>query len=155
VAAGIDMALAIVEVDHGALLRSKVARQLVVYSHRPGHQSQFSGLLTAQVKADERYSGLIEWLSNRLDKTTKVSEMAGHLGVSDRSFHRHFTKTFSQTPAKFLEQLKLEASKELIEAGQPIKIVATSIGFKSESAFRSAFKNKFGVTPTLYAKIHY
>ncbi|MBW9267734.1 MAG: DJ-1/PfpI family protein [Candidatus Thiodiazotropha sp. (ex. Lucinisca nassula)] len=154
VAAGIDMALAVIESDHGALLKSKVAKQLVVYSHRPGYQSQFSELLAAQVKADERYSALVDWLSNRLDKTTKVSEMAEYLGMSERSFYRHFTKTFNQTPSKFLEQLKLEAGKNLIEAGQPINIIASSVGFRSESAFRSAFKTQFGVTPTLYAQMH-
>ena len=154
VAAGIDMALAIVEVDHGALLKSKVAKQLVVYSHRPGHQSQFSELLTAQVKAHERYAALIDWLSTCLDKTTKVSEMAQFLGMSERSFSRHFTKAFNKTPSKLLEHLKLEAGKNLIEAGRPINIVASSVGFRSESAFRSAFKAQFGVTPTLYAQMH-
>jgi transcriptional regulator GlxA family with amidase domain len=154
VAAGIDMALAMVESDHGALLKSKVAKQLVVYSHRPGYQSQFSELLMAQIKADAKYSALIDWLTRRLDKTTKVSEMAERLGMSERSFHRHFTQTFNQTPSKFLEQLKLEVSRNFIEAGQPINVVASRVGFRSEAAFRSAFKAHFGVTPMLYAQVH-
>ncbi|MCU7917877.1 MAG: helix-turn-helix domain-containing protein [Candidatus Thiodiazotropha sp. (ex Epidulcina cf. delphinae)] len=154
VAAGIDMALAIVETDHGTRLKSSIAKQLVVYSHRPGYQSQFSELLVAQIKADERYSALIDWLSTRLDKPTKVSEMANFLGMSERSFYRHFTETFNQTPSKFVERLKLDTSRNLIEAGQPINSVASSVGFRSESAFRSAFKAQFGITPTLYAQIH-
>ena len=154
VTSGIDMAMAIVETDHGTTLKSSIAKQLVVYAHRPGYQSQFSELLTAQLKGDERYRKLIDWLANRLDRKTSVSQMAEYLGMSERSFYRHFTQTFNQTPSKFLEQLKLEACKSLIEAGQPIKTVAASIGFRSESAFRTAFKAQFGVTPTLYSRMY-
>ncbi len=154
VAAGIDMALAMVERDHGTRLKSEIARQLVVYAHRPGYQSQFSALLSAQVRADERYGSLVRWLSERLDRTTKVSEMAGYLGQSERSFYRHFVAEFGQTPSKFLERLKLDAGRELIETGAPVKVVTAQVGFRSESAFRSAFKAHFGVSPVLYARMH-
>ncbi len=153
VASGIDMALAMLEEDHGAGLKSKVARQLVVYAHRPGYQSQFSELLTAQAKADERYARLVDWLSGRLDRVTSVSEMAGFVAMSERSFYRHFTRTFGQTPSKFLETLRLETGKNLLEAGQPVNRVSTQVGFRSESHFRAAFKAQFGVTPGLFAQV--
>jgi transcriptional regulator GlxA family with amidase domain len=86
VASGIDMALAMVEMDHSSRLKSSISRQLVVYAHRPGYQSQFSELLCAQVKGDDRYTRLVDWLAGRLDQVTKVSEMAAFLAMPERSF---------------------------------------------------------------------
>jgi transcriptional regulator GlxA family with amidase domain len=154
VASGIDMALAMLEKDHGAGLKSKVAKQLVVYAHRPGYQSQFSELLTAQAKADERYARLIDWLSGRLDRVTPVSEMAAFVAMSERSFYRHFTQVFGQTPSKFLETLRLETAKNLLEAGLSVNLVSARVGFRSESHFRTAFKAQFGMTPGLFAQMH-
>ncbi|MET0065070.1 MAG: helix-turn-helix domain-containing protein [Candidatus Thiodiazotropha sp.] len=154
VASGIDMALAMLEEDHGAGLKARVAKQLVVYAHRPGYQSQFSELLTAQAKADDQFGRLVDWLNNRLDQFTQVSDMANFMAMSERSFHRKFTRTFAQTPAKFLEIMRLESARQLILSGLPANLVSTRVGFRSESAFRAAFKSQYGVTPGLYAQVH-
>ena len=154
VTTGIDMALAMVECDHGRELKSQVARQLVVYSHRPGHQTQFSELLLAQVEADERFGGLIEWLMHRLNGSVRVADMAAFMAMSERNFYRQFVAVFTQTPSKLYERLRLDAARKLIEAGAPAKQAAGRIGFRSETAFRSAFKARFGVTPGLHRRMH-
>jgi len=150
VTTGIDMALSMLERDHGAALKAAVARQLVVYSHRPGHQSQFSDLLTAQAKENERFLGLTAWLRESTGKPISVEHMADRLGMSPRTFHRRFVGDFGQTPAKFFERIRLDAARGLLEAHMPVANVAHAVGFQSESAFRSAFKAQFGVTPRLY-----
>jgi transcriptional regulator GlxA family with amidase domain len=150
VTTGIDMALAILQSDHGAGLKAAVARQLVVYSHRPGHQSQFSDLLAAQVKEDEQFAGLTTWLQQSTSTIISVERMADHVGMSPRTFHRRFVNSFGQTPAKFYEALRLNNAREFLEAGMSIANVACQVGFQSESAFRAAFKSHFGVTPRLY-----
>lgn len=150
VTTGIDMALALLEHDHDPGLKAAVARQLVVYLHRPGHQSQFSDLLTAQGKEDERFAGLTAWLNQSIASGVSVEQMAQHVGMSPRSFHRHFVRRFGQTPAKFHETIRLDAARRLLEARSPVGIVANSVGFRSEAAFRTAFKAQFGVTPQLY-----
>lgn len=150
VTTGIDMALALLEQDHGSALKAAVARQLVVYSHRPGHQSQFSELLTAQAKEDERFAGLTAWLSQSVASGVSVEQMAQHVGMSPRSFYRHFVRKFGQTPAKFHEAIRLNAARRLLEARSSVAVVANSVGFRSEAAFRTAFKAQFGVTPQLY-----
>ncbi len=159
VTTGIDMALAMLECDHGRELKSRVARQLVVYSHRPGHQSQFSDLLVAQVEADERFGGLIEWLSQRLlnqslNGSVRVADMAAFMAMSERSFYRQFVAMFAQTPGKLYERLRLSVAKDLIEAGASTKQTASKIGFRSETAFRSAFRTRFGVPPGLHRRMH-
>jgi transcriptional regulator GlxA family with amidase domain len=150
VTTGIDMALAILECDHGAAVKMAVARQLVVYSHRPGHQSQFSDLLAAQSKEDGRFSGLITWLRESTGAIISVENMADHVGMSPRTFYRQFMQSFGQSPAKFFEGLRLDAARSFLEANQSVATVATKVGFLSESAFRAAFKARYGLTPQLY-----
>lgn len=150
VTTGIDMSLSMVERDHGPKLKAAVARQLVVYSHRPGHQSQFSDLLVAQGRENERFAGLVSWLQASLKLAVSVEQMAERVSMSPRNFHRRFTQNFGQTPAKFFELLRLNAARDLLEAGAAVADAAREAGFQSDSAFRSAFKSQFGVTPQLY-----
>jgi transcriptional regulator GlxA family with amidase domain len=150
VTTGIDMALAMLDRDHGSALKASVARLLVVYSHRPGHQSQFSDLLTAQGKEDERFVGLVNWLKASTAIPVSVEKMAEHVNMSSRSFHRRFVQSFGQPPAKFFETIRLDTARSLLAADVSVADAAKAAGFRSESAFRSAFKAQFGVTPQLY-----
>ncbi len=154
VTAGIDMALAMLKQDLGSALTSRVAKMLVVYSHRPGNQSQFSDLLIAQDKLDAHFSGLFDWIQQRLDHPPLIDEMAAHVNMSSRSFSRRFKTIFDVSPGKFLEHLRLDHSRELIESGEAIKQAAAKVGFSSEAAFRSAFKGVYGVTPGHYLKMN-
>jgi transcriptional regulator GlxA family with amidase domain len=153
-ATGVDMALAMVERDHGAALMGAVARHLVVYARRPGHQSQFSSLLEAQTAADGAFSGLIDWLAQNADRPIKVADMAARAKMSERSFYRRFTEAVGVAPAKYLEGLRLEGAKRYLEAGEPPKAVAQRAGFRSESAFRAAFAARFGITPAHHRRMH-
>lgn len=153
VTTGIDMALAIVAADFGNNLKAKVAKRLVVYSHRPGNQAQFSQLLEAQTRSEVHFDGLFEWLIKRLNQPPRVEEMAEFVGMSTRSFHRRFSDLFEMPPGKFVERVRLDHARELLEAGELSKSVAHKIGFKSDAAFRCAFKTVYGVTPSHYASM--
>lgn len=154
VTTGIDMALAMVESDHGSLLKSQVAKHLVVYHHRPGNQSQFSHVLNAQIRVDEHFTGLVDMLLLRIDKPVKVEEMAQLMNMSERSFYRKFSSLIKKSPAKFFEHLRLDHARLLLESGQTVKATAPQSGFNSEAAFRSAFKEYFGVTPRHFSEMH-
>lgn len=154
VTTGIDMALSMVEEDHGGLLKARVAKYLVVYSHRPGNQSQFSQVLNAQVRVEQHFTGLVEWVMRRLDRPPKVEEMAKFVGMSRRSFYRKFTELLEMPPGKFIERLRLDHARHLIEVGEMGKSVAPRVGYRSVAAFRTAFKGAFGVTPRHYASMN-
>jgi transcriptional regulator GlxA family with amidase domain len=154
VTAGIDMALAMVKQDLGKAVTSQVAKMMVVYSHRPGNQSQFSDVLIAQDKIDAHFSGLVDWIRQRLDHPPSIDEMADYVNMSPRSFSRKFKNNFDIPPGKFLEHLRLDQSRELIESGEAIKQAAAKVGFSSEAAFRSAFKGVYGVTPGHYLRMN-
>lgn len=151
---GVDMALAMVERDHGAALMGAVAKHLVVYARRPGHQSQFSSLLEAQTAADGVFSELVAWLTRNADRAIKVADMAARAKMSERSFYRKFTDATGVAPAKYLEALRLENAKRYLEAGEPAKAVAQRAGFRSESSFRAAFAARYGISPAQHQRMH-
>ncbi len=153
VTTGIDMALAMVEQDQGKPLRDRVARQLIVYSHRPGHQSQFSDLLESQIASSGEYDKLIDWICHNLHRQISVAEMAERMCMSERTFHRKFSAHMQLTPARLVENLRLERARDLLNSGISVSRVATRIGFRSESSFRTAYRNHFGVSPSWQAAL--
>lgn len=151
--AGIDLALALVQEDLGAAMALTVARDLLMYVKRAGNQSQFSAPLMAQSPDPERMGGLVNWLLERLDSALSVERMAEQMAMSPRNFRRVFVETFGVTPARFLEQLRLEqACLRLTSGDAAIERIASAIGFHSADAFRRAFRSRYGMSPGDYRK---
>jgi transcriptional regulator GlxA family with amidase domain len=151
---GIDMALAMLEQDHGSSIMAQVAKQLVVYARRPGYQSQFSTTLVTQGAADGVFGELAAWLEERVGEPVTVAEMAAQVSMSERSFHRKFIAATERTPANYFEDICLQRAKLYLEANEAVKIVAAKVGYRSESAFRIAFRKRFGVTPRHHVLMH-
>lgn len=150
VTTGIDMSLALVERDLGAAVAHRVAEQLVLYVRRPGHQSQFSPLLDAQARAAAPFADLIAWMESHLREPLDVAQLAAHVAMSARSFHRKFSASVGETPARFVETLRLERVRLLLEAGRPLKEIAAQTGYASAEQLSRAFERRFGLTPRLY-----
>lgn len=152
VTTGIDMALAMVGKDQNRKVMQEVASWLVVYAHRPGHQSQFSELLAAQ--NHHMFSDIIVWLDSNLHKPIKVRDMAEKSVMTERTFYRKFTDEVGCTPAKFLENRRLFRAKQLLETGSIVKSISTNVGYKSALGFRNAFQAKYGLSPAMYKRMH-
>lgn len=154
VAAGIDMALAMVRADTDAALMARVARRLVVYAHRPGGQSQFSEALSAQAAAGGAFGPLVEWIERHLAEDLSVRRLAERAGMSERSFHRKFLAVTGGTPSRFVDELRMARARGLLGAGMAIKDAARRTGFASESGFRAAFRERYGVPPATHRSLH-
>lgn len=154
VTTGIDMALAMVRADHGPTLASEVAKQLVVYAHRPGHQSQFSGITDLQSRKDALFADLLAWLPTQLTNPPSIDRMAQACGMSERSFNRRFKAVIGMPPGHYLEDLRIANARALLELGEPVKRVAALVGFNSEAAFRTRFAAHTGVGPAHYSRMH-
>lgn len=148
VSTGIDMSLAMVACDYGSNLKGRIARHLVVYAHRPGNQSQFSSILTAQIVSEDKFGPLVNWLLENLALGLTVADMAQQTHMSERTFHRKFKEVTGQSPGRFLLALQMERARDLLASDLPVKSVAAQVGFASETAFRTAFKKHFGVVPS-------
>ena len=153
VTAGIDLALALIEEDHGAPTALAVARELLVYLKRPGGQEQFSEPLQFQIESTDKLAELAGWIRGHLRSDLSVEVLAERACLCPRQFTRRFTRLFQRTPAAFVEDLRLaEAQKRLSMRTITIDNVAASVGFRSADAFRRAFERRFGISPTNYRK---
>lgn len=145
--AGFDLALALIESDHGRDLARAVARKLVLYHRRAGGQSQFSALLELEPKSDRVQTALI-YAKQNLDKQLSVEDLAQAANLSPRQFSRVFHAETGQSPAKAIEKLRVEAAREMIESGRhPIDVVADRTGFADRNRMRRAFLRAFGQPP--------
>jgi transcriptional regulator GlxA family with amidase domain len=145
--AGIDLALAMVEKDLGPEIARSVARQLVVYHRRAGGQSQFSALLELEPKSD-RIQKALDFAKQNLRSALTVEEMADAANLSPRQFSRAFRAETGQSPAKAVENLRVEMARLLMEQGRlSMDMIADETGFADHERMRRAFLRAFGQPP--------
>ena len=145
--AGIDLALALVEEDLGIELARIVAKKLVVYHRRTGGQSQFSVLLDLDPKSD-RIQSALAYAKKNLHTPLSVPQLADAARLSPRQFSRTFQAETGQSPAKAVENLRVEAARIMMEEGRhSIDVVARHTGFADRDRMRRAFLRAFGQPP--------
>ena len=153
VTAGMDLALALVEEDHGSRLALQVARNLVLYLRRPGGQSQFSAALSLQATDRKPLRELEAWVLDHLDKALTVSALAQRVAMSPRNFARVFSKEMKTTPAKFIERLRVEAARRRLEESQnSMETIASECGFGNVNSMRSVFQRALKIPPGQYRR---
>jgi transcriptional regulator GlxA family with amidase domain len=145
--AGIDLALAMVEKDHGAELARSVAQKLVMYHRRAGGQSQHSALLELEPKSD-RIQTVLGYAREHLAQALSVEQLADVARLSPRQFSRAFRAETGQSPAKAIETLRLEAARQMLERGRlSLDQIALETGFSDRRRMREAFLRAFGQPP--------
>jgi transcriptional regulator GlxA family with amidase domain len=151
VTAGMDLALALVEQDHGPALALKVARWLVMYLRRPGGQGQFSAPLSAQRALLEPISQLAAWAAGNPGRDLSVEALARRASMSVRHFARVFRQQTAETPAAFVARLRLEAARRALElTTRSIKEIAGATGFGTVETLHRAFQRSLRTTPAQY-----
>jgi transcriptional regulator GlxA family with amidase domain len=145
--AGVDLGLALIENDLGPGLAKAVARKLVIYHRRGGGQSQFSALLELSPKSD-RIQAALAYARENLHKPLTVPDLAEAAHLSPRQFSRAFHAETGQSPAKAIENLRVEGARNLMEQSRhPIDVVARQTGFSDRDHMRRAFLRAFGQPP--------
>ncbi|MFL6537624.1 MAG: GlxA family transcriptional regulator [Chthoniobacterales bacterium] len=153
VTAGMDLALALVEEDHGSSLALQIARNLVLYLRRPGGQSQFSAALSLQATDRKPLRELESWVLDNLDKPLSVSVLAQRVAMSPRNFARVFTGEMKVTPARFVERLRVEAARRRLEESQnSMEKIASECGFANVNAMRTVFQRTLKTAPGQYRR---
>ncbi|WP_069161457.1 GlxA family transcriptional regulator [Nocardia altamirensis] len=153
VTAGIDMALALVEDDHGAAVARSLAKTLVVFLRRPGGQSQFSVRESAGLARSAGLRRAVDAVVTDLSADHSLPAMAQRAALSERHLSRLFQQEIGMTPAQYVKQVRVEAAQALLEAGdQPIATVARRSGFGSEETLRRTFLEALSTTPSDYRK---
>lgn len=151
ITAGIDLSLALIANDFGQAVSVAVARHLVVYIRRAGDQAQYSEPLMAQSQDGGRFSLLLESMTKDLTAPMDVETLAARVALGPRQFARIFRQTTGQTPARYVEHLRLDVARLMLAEGTArIDQVSRAVGFKSADSFRRAFERIFSLSPSQY-----
>jgi transcriptional regulator GlxA family with amidase domain len=151
VTAGMDLALALVADDLGRNAALTIARHLVLFLQRPGNQAQFSAQLATQLADRDEIRSLQEWIADHPDADCSVESLATRINMSPRHLARLFAEGVGTTPARYVEQVRLEAARRrLEESGDSVERVASACGFGTTETMRRVFIRHLGVAPAHY-----
>jgi transcriptional regulator GlxA family with amidase domain len=153
VTAGIDLALALVDADHGPEIAQQIARHLVVFLRRPGGQSQFAGPVWTPPARRPGVREAQDLIHGDPTADLRVSVLASRVGMSERHFSREFARALGCPPGDYIERVRVEAARRLLET-EPVlvTVAAARAGFGSAETMRRAFLRRLGVPPDHYRR---
>jgi transcriptional regulator GlxA family with amidase domain len=153
ISSGIDLALALVGEDMGDDVALEIAKNLVLFLRRPGGQAQFSVALRSQRAPGSSLDELCVWISEHLHTDLTVEILASRLSTSVRTLIRTFQRELQTTPARYVEDVRLEAVRRALElGGQSAEEIARRCGYRSVDVLRKAFIRRIGASPKEYAR---
>jgi transcriptional regulator GlxA family with amidase domain len=151
VTAGMDLALALVEDDGGRELALDVSRSMVFFLKRPGGQSQFSAQLAGQMADRDPLRDLQTWIVEHPERDHSIEALASRVAMSPRHFARVFRDEVGQSPARFVECVRVEAARRRLEESRhSVEEIAADVGFGTSETMRRAFLRQIGVGPSAY-----
>lgn len=149
--AGIDLGLALIEEDLGHSVAARVAQMLLVFLRRSGEQPQLSATLSAQSSQNQPLADLLAWLPDNLREDLSVKGLADRAAMSPRNFARLFRKEIHTTPAKHIENVRLEAAQHLLQStALNVEGVADAVGLSNCETLRRLFTRRIRQTPGQY-----
>jgi transcriptional regulator GlxA family with amidase domain len=153
ISAGIDLALCLVGEDLGDDVALEIAKNLVLFLRRPGGQAQFSVALRSQQGLSSNLDELCLWIREHLHTDLTVEVLADQLSTSVRTVIRMFRRELKTTPAKYVEDVRLEAVCRALElGGRSMEKIAGRCGYRSVDVLRKAFMRRIGVSPKEYTR---
>ena len=148
-ASGIDLALAMVEEDHGPLTVAKVAREMVVYHRRDGGSPQTSIYLQYRTHLHPGVHRVQDWLVTHAESRPALEELAGIACMSPRNLTRVFRQATGVSLKQFTTRLKLEVAGNLLRnPAETVEGVASRCGFADARQLRRLWRRAFGVSPS-------
>jgi transcriptional regulator GlxA family with amidase domain len=151
VTAGIDLCLALVTEDWGHEMALRIAKKLIVYIRRDGGQSQYSPYLAAGPKEETIVAKVLRHVTDHIGEQLSIEQLADAVSVSRRTFSRIFAKSANMTPSAFVEQVRIDYSRKLLEETDlPLKTVAFRCGFHNSNQMRFIYSRRLDTTPREY-----
>jgi len=153
VSAGIDLALALVEDDHGTEVAQTVARWLVLYLRRPGGQTQFAAPVWVARAKREPIRAVQDAVESEPGGAHSIGELARRAAMSPRHFTRVFTDEVGEAPGAYVERVRTEAARRQLEqTDDTVVAIAARCGFGTPETMRRNFIRRIGVSPDQYRK---
>ncbi|MGB0507262.1 MAG: GlxA family transcriptional regulator [Pikeienuella sp.] len=147
-AAATDLALSLIEEDHGSDLSRNTAERLVyasVRSEQDGQRASYNSKIGAR---NPRLARAMEIMETDLDEPMKSSDIASEVGMSTRQLERLFGRYLNCSPKKYRMELRLARARTLLRQTELSVInVALACGFTSPSHFSRCYRTRYGETP--------
>jgi transcriptional regulator GlxA family with amidase domain len=152
-AAGIDLCLHIVRLDHGAEVANAVARRMVVPPHRDGGQAQFVREAVVTECESDQLAATLDWAVEHLDEPLTVELLARRALMSPRTFARRFRDAAGTTPLQWLLRQRILHAQRLLETTDlPVEVIAERCGFGSATVLRTHFRRLVDTSPMSYRR---
>jgi len=149
--ASVEVSLYLVEKLCGREVAVQCARSLLLPMPRIPH-SGYAMQTVSQAHGDERVRGVEAFLQanyRRDDLSTPC--LAERAGLGERTFVRHFKAATGKMPAAYLQALRIQAAKVMLERDvKSIQAISSAVGYDDVDFFRSLFKRMTRMTPTEY-----
>lgn len=155
VIAGVDLALALVEEDHGRDLARWTARQLNTYLRRSGGHAQLRAATAdpARTRCGPAVRAARELVAGRLADGLSVADLARHVHLSTRQLTRLFLTELGLSPGRYVEQARLEAARRMLEdTDKGVEEVSRACGYGAPETMRRSFLRALGVSPAEYRR---
>jgi transcriptional regulator GlxA family with amidase domain len=136
IASGIDLALRLVAVEYGPAVASRVARAMVVFSRRNGHDQQQSVMLRHRGHLSDAVHRAQDIIDDGFTQTLRLTDVAAKIGTSERTLTRQFTKMTGLTPLRYQQALRLERAEHQLGQGATMESAARDAGFEDARMLR-------------------
>ena len=149
IAAGIDMALALIERDAGPVVAGEVAREMVVYIRRDGAHDQDSVYLDYQTHLSPGIHQLQQHLVANPGSRETLGDLARIAGMSERNLTRVFKRATGISIHDYRERLRVERARDLMRnPTMTLDAVASACGFADGRQLRRVWSARFGMPPS-------
>ncbi len=148
--AGLDLSLYLVEKFCGRRAALESAKTMVLDLGRKS-QMPYSRLVTSTGHGDPSVMRVQEWLDQHLAEPVDYGRLAVKFGMSRRSMERRFKRATGMTPLGYVQRLRVEKAKRLLEKGsQTFSQITYDVGYEDISFFRKIFIRLTGLRPKEY-----
>jgi transcriptional regulator GlxA family with amidase domain len=132
----------------------RIAKIYLLQPHTEG-QLCYASLLAGRQHDDALVAEAQVWVADNYANPTPVAAMAARSGLSERSFLRRFRRATGQTPVEYVQTLRVEEAKQMLETTEmPIEEIADEVGYTETSSFRNAFRRHVGLSASAYRRKH-
>lgn len=132
---------------YGGGMVSALARSLLI-DPAGREQRHFAGFRPPTAHGDQAVLKAQRMMEARLGEDLRAEAIAAHAGLALRSFIRRFQAATGHAPGAYLQALRVERARSLLEStAQPVSAIAWAVGYSDTAAFSRAFKSRTGLTP--------
>ena len=134
----------------GEQIAAQMARIILVDPNRAS-QIPFMSLQQLKGHKDEQIGKIQQWMQSNLSETFSLDELAERFSLTKRTLMRRFKQAVGDTPVNYLQRLRVEEAKRLLETSAiSFEVIVNKVGYGDVSTFRKLFVQLTQLSPKVY-----